>query len=124
MTRKIGRTMGQESEERVEQNAQSMSSQSGQAAASTPGEAASQGSEQQRAKPLVRISSPEQVDDYIRVTTPGMWLLVTAILVLLAAGIIWAYAVRLEMKTTNPDGTVSTEYVKPASFLTDGVTGN
>ena len=70
-------------------------------------------------RPL-RISSPEQVDDYIRVTTPGMWLLVVAMVVLLAALVIWAYTVKIEMKTVQPDGQVTTEYISPSSFLTDG----
>ena len=71
-----------------------------------------------------RISSPEQVDDYIRVTTPGMWLLVTAILVLLAALIIWGFTAKLEMETRSPDGQVTTQTVTPASFVTDGMTGS
>ncbi len=81
---------------------------------------------QQAAPPrrLTKISSPEQVDDYIRVTTPGMWLLVAAMLVLLLAGIIWGFAARIEMKTTDQNGQVKTEYVKPASFLTDAAAGN
>lgn len=74
-------------------------------------------------KPL-RISSPEQVDDYIRVTTPGMWLLVAAILILLAAIIIWGFAGRVEIENVDKDGQATTEYVAPASFVTDGVTGN
>ncbi len=112
--------MGQEAEERAAQNA------APQQAEASAQNTASQGSEQKPAqeKSLVRITSPEQVDDYIRVTTPSMWLLVSAILVLLAAGIIWAYSVKLEVKTTKPDGTVTTEYVKPASFLTDGTSSN
>ena len=71
-----------------------------------------------------RISSPEQVDDYIHVTTPGMWLLVVAMVILLAALIIWGYAARIEVKTTDQNGQVTTEYVAPASFLTDGTMGN
>ena len=67
---------------------------------------------------------PEQVDDYIRVTTPGMWLLVAAILILLGAGIIWGFATKLEMKKVDQKGQVTTEYVTPASFVTDGIAGN
>lgn len=115
--------MGQESEEKVVQDAQSTASQEQQAGEAMQGASPGQ-TEGGRPKPLIKISSPEQVDDYIRVTTPGMWLLVSAILVLLAAGIIWAYAVKLEMNSTKSDGTVSTEYVKPISFLTDGESGN
>jgi hypothetical protein len=45
-------------------------------------------------------------------------------LVLLAAGIIWGYAARVEMKTTDQNGEVKTEYVAPASFLTDAGGGS
>ena len=72
----------------------------------------------------MRISSPEQVDDYIRVTTPGMWLLVAAILILLAAIIIWGFAGKLEVENIDENGQAVTEYVAPASSVTDGVTGN
>ncbi len=64
-----------------------------------------------------RPVSPEQVDDYIRVTNPGMWTLLMAMLVLVAAGIIWAYAAKLEVKVTTASGEVTTEYISPASFL-------
>ncbi len=109
--------MGQDTEERAASNAQNEAVQQDQAVQqNTAGETP-------KPKVALRISSPEQVDDYIRVTTPGMWVLVSAILVLLAALFIWAFAAKLEMKTTQPDGTVTTEYVKPSSFITDGATG-
>ncbi len=69
---------------------------------------------------MERITSPEQVDDYIRVTTPGMWLLAIAMIILLAAGVIWGFAGRIEMKTVDKNGQQTTEYVAPSSFLTDG----
>ncbi|MCR4807821.1 MAG: hypothetical protein K5857_09120 [Lachnospiraceae bacterium] len=36
-----------------------------------------------RKKSLERISSPEELNDYIRVTTPGIWLILVAITLLL-----------------------------------------
>lgn len=72
----------------------------------------------------MRISSPEQVDDYIHVTTPGMWLLAVAMLVLLCAGMIWAFAARVELNAKDQNGQPVTEYIAPASFLTDGNVGN
>ena len=72
----------------------------------------------------VRISSPEQVDDYIRVTTPGMWLLVAAMLILLCALILWGLTTKLRVKDDGSNGQAKTEYVTPASFLTDASTGN
>ncbi len=68
---------------------------------------------------LQRINSPEQIDDYIRITTPGMWLLVAAMILLLVGFIIWGFAARLEVRETTPDGKVTTESVAPASFLTN-----
>lgn len=109
--------MGQETEERTAQTAGESANPAPAAPQAAP-EAAPAG------KKPTRITSPEQVDDYIRVTTPGMWLLALALVVLLSAGIIWAYAARIEMKTVDQSGQETTEYVAPASFLTDGNIGN
>ena len=42
-----------------------------------------------RKKSLDHISSPEEIDDYIKVTKPGMWLVLAAIVLMLTAVIIW-----------------------------------
>lgn len=42
-----------------------------------------------RKKSLDRIKSPENLDDYIRVSNPGIWLLLISIIVLLAGACIW-----------------------------------
>ena len=42
-----------------------------------------------RKKSLERISSPEQLNDYIRVSTPSVWMLLTAIVVLLTGVCVW-----------------------------------
>jgi hypothetical protein len=120
--RKTGKGMGQETEESRAQNAETLAPQpplEGQ-----PSQPVQPGQPPQEGKKPMRISSPEQVDDYIRVTTPGMWLLVAAILILLGAGIIWGFATKLEMKKVDQKGQVTTEYVTPASFATDGIAGN
>ena len=44
-----------------------------------------------RAKSLERISSPEQLNHYIRVSTPSVWLLLSAIVVLLAGVCVWGF---------------------------------
>ena len=127
--------MGQEAEDRVVNGAamdgggagpgDSRSSQSQEA---QPGSAQPQGVQPQAAQQTpgksVRISSPEQVDDYIRVTTPGMWLLVAAMLMLLCALILWGLTTKIELRTMDQNGQAMTEYVTPASFLTDASTGN
>ncbi len=42
-----------------------------------------------REKSLERISEPEQLHDYIRVTTPGIWLVLIAVVILLAGVFVW-----------------------------------
>lgn len=112
--------MGQEAEERAVNGA---AEDGGKAGPSDSAPSESQNGQANPRRPM-RISSPEQVDDYIRVTTPGMWLLVVAMLVLLCALLIWGFTMKIEMKTTDQNGQVTTEYVTPASFLTDKSTGS
>lgn len=49
-----------------------------------------------RQKSLDKVSSPEQMNDYIRVTSPGVWLVLAAVIALLAGLLIWSVAGRLE----------------------------
>lgn len=43
-----------------------------------------------REKSLQRISSPEEMQDYIRVTRPAVWVILAAVILLLAGMIVWA----------------------------------
>ncbi len=43
-----------------------------------------------RKSSLERISSPEQLTDYIRVTNPSMWVILIAVAVLLSAVLVWS----------------------------------
>ena len=49
-----------------------------------------------RKKTLDRISSPEQLTDYLRVTSPGIWAVLAAILILLGGLFAWAAIGTLE----------------------------
>lgn len=49
-----------------------------------------------RQKTLDRISSPEQLTDYLRVTNPGIWFFLVAVLVLLAGIFCWSAVGTLE----------------------------
>lgn len=53
-----------------------------------------------RKKSMDRISSPEQLNDYIRVSTPSVWLLLAAIVILLVGVCVWG--VFGHMDTTLP----------------------
>lgn len=47
------------------------------------------GNEIFRKKSLEKIQSPESLNDYLRVSNPGMWLLLGAIVVLLIGACVW-----------------------------------
>ena len=49
-----------------------------------------------RQKSLERISSPEQLNHYIRVSTPSVWLLLCAIIVLLTGVCVWGVFGRMD----------------------------
>ena len=42
-----------------------------------------------RKKNLDKVKSPENLDDYIRVSNPGVWLLLVSVIVLLAGACVW-----------------------------------
>lgn len=43
-----------------------------------------------RKKSIERIKSPEELDDYVRVSNPGVWLMLAAVSALLIGTCIWA----------------------------------
>lgn len=47
---------------------------------------------------MERISSPEKLEDYMRVTNPGIWMVLTAVIVLLAGLIICASVGKVETR--------------------------
>ncbi len=49
-----------------------------------------------RKKSIERVSSPEQLNDYIRVSNPGIWIVLIAVIVLLAGVCVWGIFGRLE----------------------------
>ena len=51
-----------------------------------------------RKKTLDRISSPEQLTDYLRVTNPGIWVVLAAVILLLAGVLAWSMVGTLETK--------------------------
>ena len=64
-----------------------------------------------RKSSLERIQSPDQLDQYLKVTTPMVWVLLAAILVLLIAGFWWASQMeissRIEATGTVENGTMT-----------------
>lgn len=52
-----------------------------------------------RKKTLERISSPEQLTDYLRVTSPGIWAVLAAAVLMLVGLFVWAMTGTLETRT-------------------------
>lgn len=66
-----------------------------------------------RKKSIDKVSSPEKLDDYIRVTTPSVWITLAAIVILLVGATVWGFFGELTIH--NADGT--TETVAPISLI-------
>ena len=52
-----------------------------------------------REKNLKRIESPEKLNDYLRVTSPGVWLILATVIVLLTGVCIWGVLGRIDATT-------------------------
>ena len=42
-----------------------------------------------RKQSLVKVTSPEQLNDYVRVSNPGVWMILAAVIILLAGVCVW-----------------------------------
>ena len=51
-----------------------------------------------RKQTIDRISSPEQLTDYLKVTNPGIWIVLLAVIVLLTGLLVWSASGRLETR--------------------------
>ena len=49
-----------------------------------------------REKSLKRLESPEKLNDYLRVTSPGVWIVLAAVIVLLIGVCIWGFFGRID----------------------------
>lgn len=68
-----------------------------------------------RQKSLDRVSSPERLNDYIRVTRPSVWLVLAAVILLLTGMIVWSITGTVEAHES--DG--STKEIHPITFITN-----
>ena len=53
-----------------------------------------------RQKTLERVSSPEQLNDYLHVTSPAVWVVLAAVIVLLASLFVWSGVTAVESYAT------------------------
>ena len=62
-----------------------------------------------------KIDSPDKLNDYMRILSPSVWIILTATLLLLAGALIWAIFGSIQIH--NADGILKT--VAPITFVTD-----
>ena len=85
-----------------------------------------------RKKSVERISSPEQLDDYLHVTSPALWVVLCAVALLLVGLLIWSSVTAVEsyaagtaevcdgMLTVTFDDAVQAKNVVPGMDVTVG----
>jgi hypothetical protein len=56
-----------------------------------------------------RIKSPEQLDNYIHVTSPGAWLILSSIIIVISGFVFWIFTGEIETKNH--------EVIRPLSFV-------
>lgn len=78
-----------------------------------------------RQSSIDRVQSPEQLNDYIKVSNPSAWVVIIASIILLGSILIWSIFGTVEMEksltTIGKDGkvivTIITEKIKPIKFI-------
>ena len=72
-----------------------------------------------RQEALDKISSPEQLNDYMKVTNPGIWIILAAVILLLGGLFAWSMVGKLETTATATavveDGTAKVSLTQIAS---------
>lgn len=66
-----------------------------------------------REKNVQRVSSPEELNDYMRVTSPSVWIILIAVIILLVGFAVWG--ITGTVTVVNDDG--STQEVNPITFI-------
>ena len=69
-----------------------------------------------RQKSIQRISSPEEIDEYMKVTSPSMWFVLGAVIFLLLAIFVWSITGRIEEQIVI-DGQVKIQEIAPIELL-------
>jgi hypothetical protein len=68
-----------------------------------------------RPKSVEKIGPPEKLNDYIRISSPGIWIILLGACLILIGMLVWGIFGRVE--ETMDDG--SSRYVAPITFITN-----
>jgi len=80
-----------------------------------------------REKNVEKVASPDNLDAFLRVTNPSMWIAFAAIVVLLIGGLVWSFTGTIESKVnavivSNDKGTTCYVSEKNVADLKEGMT--
>ena len=67
-----------------------------------------------RKKSIDKINSPENLNDYIRVTNPGVWLILAAVIALLIGACVWGFFGHID---TTADASAVLKIIKPVALF-------
>lgn len=73
-----------------------------------------------RKESLDRMQSPEKIDEYIRVSTPKAWILVAALVLIVAGVVVWGFVGSIP-KTITANGAILNETVDGITYNDDAV---
>lgn len=68
-----------------------------------------------KANDPVRVNSPEELDNYIRVSTPAVWIVLAVVITLLLAALVWSVFGTVD--AVDAAGNVTS--VHPITFVTN-----
>ena len=63
-----------------------------------------------------RVSSPEQLHDYVKVANPGLWMVISAIVILLAGIVVWGFIGKIDTTVTTA---IVTDDGKAAIYISE-----
>lgn len=60
---------------------------------------------------MKKISSPDEIDDYMKVTSPSVWVVLAAIILILVAIFVWSVTKQIESNILVGEQVISEEIV-------------
>lgn len=69
-----------------------------------------------REKSIEKISSPDEIDDYIKIITPKIWIILVVTIMIILGGIFWSSTRTIELNIVE-NGKIVTKEVPPISLL-------
>lgn len=70
-----------------------------------------------RKKSLDHVSSPDKIDDYMKVTSIKLWIILLAIFLLFVAFIAWAIFGKIKNEEVDEKGKIVVEEIAPISLF-------